>query len=119
MKVRTETLPSDEAQARIGPSSCGAHAMALTVQSVQSSQPSRADARWGKQGSGEGQKKRTAGRVEQVLLYFCPAFVGRVVLLPDEDLAVERARGEDRAERGVGPREGVDGAVVTVWGGGE
>lgn len=30
LKVRTETLPSELAQARIGPSSCGAHAMALT-----------------------------------------------------------------------------------------
>ena len=31
LKVRTETLPSELAQARIGPSSCGAHEMALTA----------------------------------------------------------------------------------------
>lgn len=30
LKVRTETLPSELAQARIGPSSCGAQAIALT-----------------------------------------------------------------------------------------
>ncbi len=31
LKVRTETLPSELAQARIGPSSCGAHPIAFTV----------------------------------------------------------------------------------------
>ena len=31
LKVKTETLPSEEAQARIDPSSCGAHAIELTA----------------------------------------------------------------------------------------
>lgn len=31
LKVRTETLPSEEAQARMGPSSCGAQAIAFTA----------------------------------------------------------------------------------------
>lgn len=31
LNVRTETLPSDDAQAKMGPNSCGAHAIAFTV----------------------------------------------------------------------------------------
>jgi hypothetical protein len=54
----------------------------------------------------------TARRVEQVLLDSTPALLGTVVLLPDKDLAVERARGEDGSERRVSPSESVHRSFV-------
>lgn len=90
LNVRTDTFPSELAQARIGPSSCGAQAMALTVG-------------WDKMAAthityqpnaqrGRHELKLTTGGMKRMLLHFSPSFTGRsLILLPDEHLAVEGA----------------------------
>ena len=111
MKVKTETLPSEEAQAKTGPSSCGAHAIALTAEEHTLSISDSLDPR----SRPVLLRRLTASGVKQVLLDLAPAFLRSLVLLPNEDLAVERARGENRAERGMSPRESVNRSVVADW----
>jgi hypothetical protein len=95
---------------------------------------SRPRLRGGGTSRGGEKQKRTGSGVEQVLLDLPPSLVRLLllsvpsllllrlvplVLLPDEDLAVEGARGENGAEGGVRPGEGVDGSVVAEWEEGE
>ncbi len=97
-------VPSEEAHARMAPSSCGAHDTELTA---------RRQTRHVRDVCGG----RTGSLVLGLLLDLGPASRSGslgLLLFPDDDLAVVRARGEDLAKLGVRPRDLPYGSCVTA-----
>jgi hypothetical protein len=101
--VRTEILPSEDAQARMAPNSWGAHETELTELpftciSILTQLK---------------EKERTRRGMQRMLFDFRPSGAGWLLLFPDDHLAVVRARCEDMAELWVRPGNLPDGASVS------
>ena len=93
--MRTEILPSEDAQARMAPNSWGAHDTELTEL--------RHSTRISIINITLKEKERTRRGMQRMLFDFCPSRASWLLFFPDDHLAVVRARCEDMAKLWVRP----------------